>query len=263
MSIITVFRTELLKLRRSAILPLSFVFYVFFALMAAFVLWIVKNPESARGLGLVGQKAGFAAGGTTADWQGLYSFFAEMSLMGGMVVLSFIVIYLFGREYVEGTAKNMLALPLPRRRFIEAKLIVAALWNLLLTVFLLVEASAVGALLGFGAPSAGLVAKACGNILLAALLAFALQGLVAWVTVASRGYLAPFGYTIATLLVGNIMARTDWAPWCPWSIVAVLSGLSGPRREGTSLAGCLILAATFALGFALTLRHEERSDNCQ
>jgi ABC-2 type transport system permease protein len=263
MSLMTVFRAELLKLRRSAIVPLSFAFYVFFALMAAFVLWIVNNPDAARGLGLVGQKASFAASGMTADWRGLYSFFAEMSLMGGMIILSFIVIYLFGREYVEGTAKNMLALPVPRRRFIAAKLLVAALWYAHLTAFLLAEAYATGRILGLGAPVARLIAKESGAILVAALLAFSLQGLVAWVTVASRGYLAPFGYTIATLLVGNLMVRTDWAPYCPWSIVAVLSGLSGPMQGGTGPVGCLILAATFVLGFAMTLRHEERADNCQ
>jgi ABC-2 type transport system permease protein len=259
----TVFGAELLKLRRCRITWLTFVLYAFFALMAWFVLWIVKNPGAAQGLGLVGQKASFAASGMTADWKGLYSFFAELSLMGGMIILSIIVIYLFGREYVEGTAKNMLSLPIGRWRFVAAKLLLAALWYLLLTAFLLAESLAIGALLGLGAPAPELFAREGGGILFAALLVFSLQGLVAWVTVASGGYLAPFGYTIATLLVGNVMIRTGWAPWCPWSIVALLGGLTGPRQEGTAAASCLILAATFALGFALALRHEARADNCQ
>ncbi len=99
--------------------------------------------------------------------------------------------------------------------------------------------------------------------MLAALLVLALQPLVAWVTVASGGYLAPFGYTIATLIVGNLMIRTDWAPWCPWSIVALLGGLAGPRQAGTAAGSCLVLAATFALGLAATILHQARADNCQ
>jgi ABC-2 type transport system permease protein len=252
-----------MKLRRAPIVPLSFILYAFFALMSWFVIWIVKNPEAASGLGLVGRKASFAANGLTADWEGLFSFFAEMSAMGGMIVLSLIVIFIFGREYVEGTAKNMLALPVPRRRFIEAKFLVAAAWYAVLTIFLLAEAAAVGLLLGLGAPNPALASREALSILLAALLSFALQGLVAWVTVASKGYLAPFGYTIATLIVGNLLVRTDWASWCPWSITATLSGLAGPSRAEESIAGGLIMAATFVLGFALTLEREARADNCQ
>jgi hypothetical protein len=83
------------------------------------------------------------------------------------------------------------------------------------------------------------------------------------VTVASGGYLAPFGYTIATLLVGNLMIRTDWARWCPWSIVALLGGMAGPRQEGVLLGSSLVLAATFAVGVAATVLHQAYADNCQ
>jgi ABC-2 type transport system permease protein len=263
MTFVNVLGAELLKLRRSKVTWISFIFYAFFALMAAFVLWIVKNPDAARSLGLVGQKASFASSGITADWRGLFTFFAEMNIAGGMIVLSLIVIFLFGREYIEGTAKNMLALPIRRFYFVAAKFLVAALWFALLTVFLLAESLLLGRLLALGAVPPGLFAREGGSILLAALLVFALQGLVAWVTVESGGYLAPFGYTIATLFVGNLMIRTDWAAWCPWSIVALLGGLAGPRRESADPVSILILALTFALGFALTLRHEVLADNSQ
>jgi ABC-2 type transport system permease protein len=258
-----VFGAELLKLRRSKIVWLSFLFYVFFALMVAFVLWMVKNPAAAQGLGLVGQKASFASSGISADWQGLYTFFAQMNMAGGMIVLAVVVIYLFGREYAEGTAKNMLALPIRRWYFVAAKLLVAALWFALLTVFLLALSRAIGRVLGLGALPSGLFARESGNILFASLLVFALQGLVAWVTVESGGYLAPFGYTIATLLVGNLMVHTLWARWCPWSIVALLGGMAGPREEGVLLGSGLVLAATFALGLFLAIRHEALADNCQ
>ena len=216
--------------------------------MAGFVLWMVKNPEAARGLGLVGQKASFAMNGLSADWKGLFTMFVELGVAGGMIILSIIVIYIFGREYVEGTAKNMLALPSPGPISSSAKLIVAALWFALLTAFLLAESLAVGAILGLGTPPAGLVASEAGISSSRRVLVLALQPLVAWVTVASGGYLAPFGYTIATLLIGNLMIRTDWARWCPWSIVAFLGGMTGPRQEDVVLGSGLVLAATFALG---------------
>jgi ABC-2 type transport system permease protein len=263
MSFIKVLGTEFLKLKRSKTPWLSLLFYGFFALMAWFIFWMLKNPGAAQDLGLIGQKASFAMNGLSADWAGLFSMFAELGVAGGMIILSIIVIYIFGREYVEGTAKNMLALPIPRARFVAAKLLVAALWFALLTAFLLAECILVGALLGLGPIPAGLLAREGANMLTAALLVLALQPLVAWVTVASGGYLAPFGYTIATLLIGNLMIRTLWARWCPWSIVALLGGMAGPRQEDIVLGSCLVMAATFALGVAGTVLHEALADNCQ
>ncbi len=263
MTFAKVFGSEILKLRRSKITWLSFLCYAFFALMAWFVFWMLKNPEAARNLGLIGQKASFALNGLTADWQGLFTMFAELGVAGGMILLSVIVIYLFGREYSEGTAKNMLALPVSRAYFVAAKLCVAALWFALLSAYLLAECLIVGKLLGLGTPPAELAARESANLFLSALLVLALQPIVAFVTVASGGYLAPFGYTIATLLVGNLMIRTDWARWCPWSIVALLGGMAGPRQEGVLLGSSLVLAATFAVGVAATVLHQAYADNCQ
>jgi ABC-2 type transport system permease protein len=189
--------------------------------------------------------------------------FEELGVAGGTFILSIAVIYLFGREYVEGTAKNMLALPVPRSYFVAAKLCVAALWFALLTAFLLAESALVGAMLGLGAPPAGLYPREAGNVAIAALLVFALTPLAAWVTVASGGYLAPFGYTIATVLVGNLLIRTGWARWCPWSIVALLSGMSGPRQGDIVLGSTMVMAVTFLAGIALTVLHQVRADNCQ
>lgn len=255
--------TELLKLRRSRVTWLSFLFYIFFGSMAYFVLWMLRNPEAARGLGLIGQKAGFAASGLSPDWSGLFTLVAELGVAGGMIILSIIVIFLFGREYAEGTAKNMLALPIPRGYFVAAKLCVAALWYALLTALLLAECLLIGRLLDLGAPPAGLVAREGGHILVAAALILSLQPLVAWVTALSGGYLAPFGYTIATLLIGNLMIHTGWARWCPWSIVALLGGIAGPHQEGVALGSCLVMAGTFAIGVAGTIMHQFMADNCQ
>jgi ABC-2 type transport system permease protein len=263
MKIPTSIVTEFMKLRRSKIVWLSFLFYVFFALMSWFVLWIVKNPGAAQGLGLIGQKASFASMGMTADWKGLFAFFAELGTGGGWIVCSILVIFVFGREYAEGTAKNMLALPIPRAHFVWAKLFVTLLWFILLTIFLVVESLIVGKLLGLGTLPKGFLVHESGNLLLSSLLVFALQPLVAWITIASGGYLAPFGYTLATLIIANLMIRTEWARWIPWSIVAVLSGFAGPRQSDIVLGSGLILALTFAAGSAITVLWLRRADNTQ
>jgi ABC-2 type transport system permease protein len=65
-----------------------------------------------------------------------------------MLLLSFIVANAFGREYAEGTAKNLLALPVGRHWIVLAKFAVAATWWLVLVVAVLAEAFVVGLALG-------------------------------------------------------------------------------------------------------------------
>jgi ABC-type transport system involved in multi-copper enzyme maturation permease subunit len=254
---------EFYKLKRSKAVWATALVYVFIAAVLWFTLWMARNPEAARSLGILGKKADILSSGISADWSGLFTLLLEMSVMGGMILYAIVVAYVFGREYAEGTAKNMLGLPIARGSFVAAKLAVAAAWYALLTAFLLAEGLLVGAALGMGPLPGAVLQKAAGDLAVAFLLTTALQPLVALATVGSSGYLAPFGYAIATMILGNIMMRTEWARWCPWSIVALLSGMTGPRQAGIMAGSALVMAATFVLGLAGTVLHQARADNCQ
>jgi hypothetical protein len=94
--------------------------------------------------------------------------------VGGMLLLSFIMAYLFGREYADGTAKNLLALPVARHYFVLAKLVVAAVWWFALVASVLAETLAIGLVLGLSGFSAGSVLSGSGNALLAAGIAYLL-----------------------------------------------------------------------------------------
>ncbi len=83
--------------------------------------------------------------------------------IGGLLLLSFIAAFVFGREYSEGTAKNMPALPVGRHWFVLAKLVVAAVWWFLLVATVFVEAILVGAALSLPEFSPGLLAESVRN----------------------------------------------------------------------------------------------------
>lgn len=256
-------RTEILKLRRSAVPWLTLAAYLFMGLVVGLMLWMVAHPGVAASLGLLGQKASISTAGFAADWPGLLAMFAEMSGIGGMIVFSIIVSYVFGREYAEGTAKNILGLPIERGVFVAAKLIVAGLWFAVLTLVLVAECLGVGFALGLPGFSWGAFLGEAGRIILAALLTFALGPSVAWVAMAGSGYLAPLGYMIFTLVLGTIFGVTAWAPWVPWSIVPLYSGLAGPRASGLAAGSWFAMLAFFALtAFGAESRFRS-SDNCQ
>lgn len=70
------------------------------AAISGFMLWMMKEPEAAKRLGLI--------------------------------VASIIAVFVFGREYAESTAKNILALPVSREFFVLAKTVVVGTWFLAL-----------------------------------------------------------------------------------------------------------------------------------
>jgi ABC-type transport system involved in multi-copper enzyme maturation permease subunit len=243
-----VLATEFLKLRRSKITWLSWLAFSIMPLAGGLFMWIAKDPDRAAKLGLLGQKSQLV--GTTADWVSYFALLNQIAAAGGMVLLAIIAAYVFGREYSEKTAKNLLALPVSRHGFVAAKLIVVLVWFGILTLLLIGEGFCVGSVLGLPGLSVRLALASCGDILLAGVLGFLLTPLVAWIAALGRGYLAPIGFTVFMLVMGNVFGATGWGKWFPWSIVPMLAGMSGPRSDVLTVGSLTVVAATFAVGVA-------------
>jgi ABC-2 type transport system permease protein len=263
MKFLSVVRTEVTKLRRSKVTWISFAIYLFMVAMAAFFMWMMMNPAMARSLGLAGRKAEVAFAGQSADWPSFLTLMVEMGGLGGAIVFSIIVTYIFGREYVEGTAKNMLALPMARSRFVFAKIIVSAAWFAALTVWLIAEAWVAGSLLGITGLTTALFLSAVKKILVLALMSLCVAVVVAWIAVETRGYFAPMGFAIFTAVLASLFGHTGWGPWVPWSIIGLYSGAAGPDAATIGWGSFVVIGATFLIGTALTVRHEVLADNGQ
>ena len=180
-----------------------------------------------------------------------------------MLLLSFVVAYVFGREYTEGTAKNLLALPVGRHWFVLAKLVVAAVWWALLVVAVLAESFALVAALGLPGFSTTLAVTAVHDALLAAAIAYLLVPVVAWIAMLGRGYLPPLGFALAILALGNVFSHTGWATWFPWSIVPLYIGAIGQPVTTIASSSVAVLALTFLAGIAATIAQLRWSDNAR
>jgi len=258
----SVVATEFTKLRRCKVTWISLAAYTFMVAIAGFFMWMMKNPGMAQSIGLLGQKAQFAFGGQSLDWPTFLTFIVMMGGIGGLIMCSVIVAYVFGREYTEGTAKNMLALPIARSRFVFAKIIVSAVWIAILTLWIIAETYLVGSLLGITGLTTALFLASAEKLLVLALMSLCCAVLVAWVAVETRGYFAPLGFSILTLVLATVFGHTGWGPWAPWSIVGLYSGAMGPETA-LGWGSFVVIAATFLLGTALTVRHEVYADNGQ
>jgi ABC-2 type transport system permease protein len=224
-------------------------------------MWIVREPGRAAQLGLLGTKADLS--GLQATWPSFFGMLTLLVGIGGMLLLAFVVAYVFGREYAEGTAKNLLALPVGRQQFVFAKFVVTAAWWLVLVAAVIAESLALGAMLRLPDFSAGLAISAVRNSLLAAGLAFLLAPVIAWITALGRGYLPPLAFAFAMLALGNIFAKTGWAVWFPWSIVPLLIGMVGKPMQTLPTGSFVVLALTFVAGVAATIWQFIYADNNQ
>lgn len=211
---------------------------------------ILKDPEAARSMGLISVKAQVALG--TADWMALFNMLAQAVAIGGGMVFAIVAIWVFGREFSDRTVKDLLALPTPREAIVAAKLVVIAIWCILLTLWVFALGLAVGALVDIPGWSAGLMWISFVDTAGASLLTIILLPFVALVASLGRGYLLPFGWTVLTIVLAQIAAFTGWGEYFPWAIPALFSGAAGPRAGWLGPHSYLIMAAACLAGLGLT-----------
>ncbi len=262
MSFATILHAEILKLRRSKITWITFLAYGAGPLIGALFMIVLKDPGLGQRMGLIAAKARWSAG--SADWPTYLSMMLQMTGVAGMILIGVISAYVFGREYAEGTAKNMLALPIHREWFVLAKVAVIVIWFAALSAAFCAESILMGLLVGLPGYSSGLVLHSMEVELESAALLILLCPVAAWTALAGKGYFAPLGVTIFTLILGMVFGPTGWAPWVPWSIVPLFTGAAGPEaRQSIGTGSYAVLAAVFVLGVAGVMLHIKRADNTQ
>ena len=115
---------EVLKLRRSKVPLFTAIGFSIPPLIGGLFMIILKNPAKAQSMGLISAKAQLTVG--VAEWATLFNLLAQATAIGGMIIFSVFTAWVFGREFSDHTAKELLALPTPRETIIAAKFVVVA-----------------------------------------------------------------------------------------------------------------------------------------
>jgi ABC-2 type transport system permease protein len=250
--------TEWLKARRSRIPWAITIGFSIIPLVSGLFMVILKDPEAARRLGLLGAKAELTAG--TADWPTLFDMLTQAVAVGGEILFTFLTAWVVGREFADRTVRGLLAIPTPRWSIVIAKLIVIATWSAALSVWVLLLGVAIGALVGLPGWTADLATQAATTYAVVAVSVIALQSTTAFVAGAGRGYFAPLGWAVATVVAAQVLAILGWGAWFPWAIPAVLAGAGGPDAETVTVGGFALLALTAVIGVAASLAWWQRAD---
>jgi ABC-2 type transport system permease protein len=250
---------EWLKSRRSRV-PLGVIAGFSMApIVCGLFMVILKDPDAARRLGLLGTKAAITAG--TADWPTMLSMLAQAIAVGGGVLFAFLTAWMFGREFSDRTVRGLLAVPTSRRAIVVAKMTVVLGWGVAGSAWVVALGFAIGSVVGLPGWSPEDATIALNRMAIAAVLTLVLQTATALFAGLGRGYLAPLAWAFVTIAAAQVLAVLGWGSVFPWAVPAMVSGAAGPDAVDVPVSSYLLVTAAGIAGLVATVGWWERSDH--
>jgi ABC-2 type transport system permease protein len=230
--IISALQVEFQKIYRSKTLWVTALIFSFLTLIGGLFMFIIKDPEQARRLGLMGAKAQLFGG--SADWPNFFNLMLLLMSIGGLVIFGFIYVWIFGREFNEKTVYDMLSLPTSRVTIVTAKIITGAYWSAALILLVFVLMLGLGAILQLPGWSIATILNGLSNMLVTGLLTIVLGITFALVASVTRGYLMAVGCIFLVLLLGQVISRLGYGQFFPWIIPMLYSGATEALTGATT-----------------------------
>jgi ABC-2 type transport system permease protein len=237
---------ETLKARRARMPLLTLAGFSLIPLMGALFMKILLDPSWAARFGALTTKAQFSA--AHGDWPTYFGLLTQALAVGGSILFSLIVIWLFGREYSDRTAKDLLALPTPRAAIVTAKLVIATCWCAILALWIYLLGLALGTLLVLPGWTTDGWIHATAVYATTASLTIALILPLGWAASAGRGYLPAIGVMILLVFLAQVLSALGLGPWFPWASPALLSGAAGPEAQNLGVGTYLLVVVVVAGG---------------
>ena len=220
---------------------------LFLPLGIAFLLFIARNPAISQKLGLVSAKANLMAYSAT-DWPTYMGVCAQVIGIGEFFVLVLVISWVFGREFVDGTLKDLLAVPVQRAILLLAKFIVVAIWSVMLTLVISISSLILGALLKLPGGTGSVVLHGGGVVALTACLVVGVVIPFAFFASIGRGYLLPIAMAVLSVIAANFVIVLGWGEYFPWAVPMIYA----QGKTALTMASYWIVVLTGVLGLGVT-----------
>jgi ABC-2 type transport system permease protein len=218
---------ELRKAIRSRIPLWTALGSLFMPLGIAFLIFVARNPEISKKLGLVSAKADLIAYSAT-DWTAYLGLSGMVIAAGGFFFFVLSISWIFGREFADGTLKDMLAVPVQRSSILLAKFIVTAVWSAAIALEMSIFGLVTGAIIRLPGGSPEVILQGAALLLTTACLVIMVVMPFAFFASVGRGYLLPLSVAILLVMMANVVALAGWGEYFPW-------GVPGLYAQGYSL----------------------------
>lgn len=245
---------ELRKALRSRVPPVAGLMSLLMPLGIGLLVFAARNPEISRQMGLISAKANLLAYSAT-DWPAYLRLAAMMSAAGGFGVFVFAITWTFGREFVDGTLKDMLAVPVSRAAILLAKFAVVGAWSAVMSLILLLVTLLMGSLIRLPGGSPAAILQGSRLMLLTSALAMMVVTPFAFFASVGRGYLLPIGVAMLALIAANLLALAGWGEYFPWAVPGLVA-----QGTGLTPASYVIVAFTALAGMLATYAWWMRAD---
>ena len=254
-------QAEFIKIKSSTILWVTFIAFGLAPIMGAVFIMILSDPDAMAKAGALALKA--EAMNFGGDWKAYFDILTQAVGVGGIMVFGFVASWLFGREYSDRTAKDLLALPTSRATILNAKFIIYIGWCFALVISNLLIASGFGLILQLPAMENPQLAQAFLSYFITTVLTIIIGTPIAFFAIWGKGYLAPLGVVALTLVFAQVIAATGYGSYFPWSIPGLYSGAGGEYKDLLNNYSYAILALTGIVGYMATIAYWKFADQTQ
>jgi ABC-2 type transport system permease protein len=183
----------------------------------AFLVFVARNPNLSQKLGLVSAKANLLAY-ATIDWPAYLALSGAILAAGGFFLFVLTTSWVFGREFADGTLKDLLAVPVQRASILVAKFVVAAAWSTAQCLIILIVALLMGAVIQLPGASLTIILAGSAVLLIAGGLAIVAAAPFALFASVGRGYLLPLGAALLMAMLTNLVVLAGWGEYFPWAV---------------------------------------------
>jgi ABC-2 type transport system permease protein len=243
---------ENLKVRKSKMLWATVLFFMFVSSMMGLLMFVQKYPEISGKLGMIGNKASMMRFGEP-NWKNYFTLLIQGISGVGLIGVGFVASWVFGREFVDHTVKDILALPISRSYIVLSKFIIVVIWSILLSFAYFTCGSIFGLLIDIPGWSEQVFFQYLHIYIITSALILFLCTPVAFLASYSRGYMLPMGFVILTLIMANFTGLVGLGPYFPWAVPGLYGTPTGTESMQLNSASYIILIFTSILGLFGTL----------
>lgn len=251
-------QAELMKVKYAETLWWTFIAFALAPVMGGAFIMIIQDPEAvSQGGGIVAKAK---AMNMEANWKSYLDMLTQAVGVGGVLAFGFVASWLFGREYSDGTAKDLLSLPTSRTKILNAKFAVYMIWCSALAVSNLLISLLIGSILQLPAMETNILYPMLTNYLVTTILTILIGVPIAFFALLGKGYLAPLGFVSLTLVLAQVIAAIGYGSYFPWSIPGLYSGAGGAYKDLLDNFSYIILLLTCLAGYLLTITYWKAAD---
>jgi ABC-type transport system involved in multi-copper enzyme maturation permease subunit len=251
-------QAELMKAKYSNTLWWTFIAFALAPMMGGAFIMIIQDAEAiAQGGGLVAKAKAMKM---EANWKSYIDLLTQAVGVGGVLAFGFVASWLFGREYSDGTAKDLLSLPTSRTKILNAKFIVYTIWCIALVVSNLLIGLLIGTILQLPTIETNILSTLLTDYFVTTFLTILIGVPIAFFALLGKGYLAPLGFVALTLVLAQVIAAIGYGSYFPWSIPGLYSGAGGAYKNLLDNYSYAILILACLVGYLATVTYWKTAD---